>query len=275
MQVFDVYEGHSPIILGQPHGGTHVPEALLKRMNDVGKALEDTDWHITQLYDGLLDGASVVKSNIHRYVIDCNRDPAGVSLYPGQNTTTLCPTTSFDGVDIWQDGEAPKEDEILERRALYHAPYHKALEEQIERVKAKHGFAILYDCHSIRSNIPFLFEGQLPIFSIGTNLGATCDARIEAIVKDVCFSSDAKASGFDAVLNGRFKGGWTTRHYGQPQEGVHAIQMELAQRAYMIEAAPWSYLPEVANTVRQPLASILTQINDLARSGALTPDHIA
>jgi formiminoglutamase len=272
MTVFDVIEGASPIILGQPHGGIHVPDDLLARMNDVGKALEDTDWHITQLYDGLLDGVTVVKSNIHRYVIDCNRDPAGVSLYPGQNTTTLCPTTSFDGVDIWLDGQAPSEDEILERRVLYHAPYHKALEEQISRVKAKHGFAILYDCHSIRSNIPFLFEGELPIFSIGTNLGATCDARIEAIVKDVCFSDDAKASDFDAVLNGRFKGGWTTRHYGQPDQGVHAIQMELAQRAYMLEQAPWSYLPDVANKVRQPLSQILNQINDLARSDALQPD---
>lgn len=272
MTVFDVIEGHSPIILGQPHGGTYVPDDLLARMNDVGNVLEDTDWHITKLYDGLLDGTTVVKSNIHRYVIDCNRDPAGVSLYPGQNTTTLCPTTSFDGVNIWLDGQAPSEDEILERRALYHVPYHKAIEEQISRVKAKHGYAILYDCHSIRSNIPFLFEGELPIFSIGTNLGATCDARIEAIVKKVCFSDDAKASGFDAVLNGRFKGGWTTRHYGQPDHGVHAIQMELAQRAYMLEQAPWSYLPDVANKVRQPLSQILNQINDLARSDALQPD---
>lgn len=271
-QIFEVMEGDSPIILGQPHGGTHVPDALLPRLNETGVALEDTDWHITRLYDGLLPGATVVRSCIHRYVIDCNRDPAGVSLYPGQNTTTLCPTTSFDGVPIWREGEEPGEDEILERREAYHAPYHKALEEQIERVRARHGVAILYDCHSIRSNIPFLFEGELPVFSIGTNSGETCDGAIEAIVRDVCFGDEAKAAGFSAVLNGRFKGGWTTRHYGQPQKNVHAIQMELAQRAYMQERPDWDYLAGTAAKVRIALQTILIQLDELARSGALTSD---
>ncbi|MEK6217385.1 MAG: N-formylglutamate deformylase, partial [Boseongicola sp.] len=234
MNVFSVTRGNSPVILGQPHGGTHVPDDLFSRLNPRGQGLDDTDWHINQLYDGLLADATVVQSHVHRYVIDANRDPAGASLYPGQNTTTLCPTTDFDGEAIWNEGQAPSEDECLSRRQAFHAPYHAALREELERVKAIDGFAVLYDCHSIRSEIPFLFDGELPVFSIGTNNGGTCSNGIERVVTEACRAAD----GYDTVVNGRFKGGWTTRHYGQPGNGIHAIQMELAQRAYMNEAAP-------------------------------------
>lgn len=266
MNTVDVIHGDSPIVLGQPHGGTFVPKEIFSRLNAKGQELADTDWYITRLYDGLLDGATVVTSNIHRYVIDANRDPAGVSLYPGQNTTTLVPLTDFDGQAIWHVGQEPSADEIESRREAYHAPYHAALTGEIARVEARHGVAILYDCHSIRSNIPFLFEGQLPAFSIGTNSGATCSDRIEAAVNKAAFAAD----GFDAVSNGRFKGGWTTRHYGQPDRKEHAIQMELAQRTYMREAAPWTYLPERAAVLRAHLKSILQTLNDLALSGVLT-----
>lgn len=267
MNVFSVTQGDSAIVLGQPHGGTHVPDAILARLNDRGRGLDDCDWHINRLYDGLLPGATVVQSHIHRYVIDANRDPAGVSLYPGQNTTGLCPLTDFDGRAIWQPGQEPDEAETAERRDTYHAPYHAALAQELDRVKARHGVAILYDCHSIRSRIEFLFDGLLPVFSIGTNNTETCAPRIENIVADTC----AAAEGFDHVLNGRFKGGWTTRHYGRPETGIHAIQMELAQRAYMDEATPWLFRAERADTLRPHLAKILTQLNTLALSGALHP----
>ena len=266
MTPFSVTRGGGPIVLGQPHGGTFVPDDLFARLNLNGQGLADTDWHINQLYDGLLEGATVVQSHVHRYVIDANRDPVGMSLYPGQNTTTLCPTTDFDGAAIWRDGQAPSEDEALSRRAAYHQPYHAALCAELERVRALHGVAILYDCHSIRSNIPFLFKGVLPVCSIGTNNGTTCDPRIETGVTGLAHG----AEGFDTVLNGRFKGGWTTRHYGQPDAGIHAIQMELAQRAYMTEAVPWTYMPDRADQLRPHLASILQTLNDLALSGALT-----
>ena len=159
MQVFDVLRGDSPIVLGQPHGGTFVPDEIAQRLNSVGAGLADTDWHINRLYDGLLADATVVKSNVHRYVIDANRDPAGVSLYPGQNTTTLVPLTDFDGQPIWRAGQEPSSDEIETRRLAFHAPYHQALKSELERVRDRHGVAILFDCHSIRSNIPFLFDG--------------------------------------------------------------------------------------------------------------------
>ena len=265
MNVFEVIEGGSPIILGQPHGGTHVPAELSARLNERGKELSDTDWHINRLYDGLIDGVTVVRSNIHRYVIDANRDPSGVSLYPGQNTTSLCPTTDFDGQDIWEAGQAPSDDETMARCAAFHAPYHVALAKQIARVQAKHGVAILYDCHSIRSNIPHLFEGQLPVFSIGTDNGQTCRSSIQEAVHDICLA----APDHDTILNGRFRGGWTTRHYAQPSKGVHTIQMELAQRAYMDESAPWNYRTDRADTLRPVLGHILEKLDQIARSGVL------
>ncbi len=267
MEVFTVTPGDGPVILGMPHGGTWLPDGLTARLNPTGKALADTDWHIARLYDGLLPGATVVASNVHRYAIDANRDPAGVSLYPGQNTTNLCPLTDFDGNPIWQPGQEPSADEILSRRAAFHAPYHAALAAEVERVKARHGVAVLYDCHSIRSLIPFLFDGLLPVFSIGTNDGETCAAAIEAATHRHC----AAAPGLTHVLNGRFKGGWTTRHYGRPAERVHAIQMELAQRAYLsAEHAPWAYDPSRAEPLRATLGAILADLDTLARSGALS-----
>ncbi|WP_298918574.1 N-formylglutamate deformylase [uncultured Roseobacter sp.] len=263
MKVFEVIPGHSPVVLAQPHGGVFVPEGIFSRLNARGQGLSDTDWHITRLYGGLLDGATVVRSNVHRYVVDANRDPGGMSLYPNQNTTTLCPQTDFDGLDIWLKGQAPGDDEIAARREAFHLPYHEALRAELDRVKARHGVAILYDCHSIRSTIPFLFEGVLPVFSIGTNDGLTCDQLVEETVHLECLSEIE----YSTVLNGRFKGGWTTRHYGKPAEGTHAIQMELAQRAYMEEKTPWAYREDRASGLRAVLQKILKNLDRLARSG--------
>ena len=256
MTPVEVTQGDSPIILAQPHGGTFVPDAVLARLNARGRGLDDTDWHISRLYDGLLPAASVVRATFHRYVIDANRDPEGASLYPGQNTTSLVPLTDFDGQDIWQI--APDADDIATARRDFHAPYHAALTAEIKRVKTRHGHAIVFDCHSIRSRIPFLFDGVLPDFSIGTNMGATCDAALERAVVEIC----AGAPGYSHVLNGRFKGGWTTRHYGQPANGIHAVQLELAQSTYMDEAAPWTFRNSRAAYLRPHLGRILTALQN-------------
>ena len=268
MQVFDVLRGDGPVVLGQPHGGTFVPDEIAQRLNAVGAALADTDWHINRLYDGLLSEATVVKSNVHRYVIDANRDPAGASLYPGQNTTALVPLTDFDGQPIWHEGQEPSRDEGEARRIAFHAPYHRALRAELERVRDRHGVAILFDCHSIRSNIPFLFNGELPIFNTGTNNGTTCASSIEHTVHSI-----TTASGISSVLNARFKGGWTTRHYGQPQARIHAIQMEISQRAYMQESPPWAYDESRANEARRHLQNMLESLSEIALSGALTKDQ--
>lgn len=245
--------GDSPLILAQPHGGTEVPVGIFQRLNTNGQALADTDWHITQLYENLLDDITVVSTPIHRYVIDANRNPSNESLYPGQNTTGLCPTTTFDGVDIYPKDQSPSTDEIRDRQIKFHQPYHDALRTQLERLRQKHGYVILYDCHSIRSRVPYLFEGKLADFNIGTNSGVSCDMELQSKVEIIC----NQLKSYSSVSNGRFKGGWTTRHYGQPEAGYHAIQMELAQCNYMQESAPWTYIPEKANELRQILKEIL------------------
>lgn len=254
MNPVEVVRGESPVILALPHTGTQLPAAIKSKLNARGSILADTDWHIERLYDGLLPGATTVRATFHRYVIDANRGPDDASLYPGQNTTGLVPLTDFDGEQIWI--EEPDNADIAERRANFHAPYHEALVAEIERVKAGHGVAILYDCHSIRSLIPFLFDGVLPDFNIGTNNGATCDPRIEAATFDAC-----AATGRTHVLNGRFKGGWTTRHYGLPENGVHAIQMELAQSSHLAsEAPPFIYDEAKASALRTTLGAILHRL---------------
>ena len=257
----EVTRGDGPVVLGLPHTGTFLPPDIMARLNARGQRLLDTDWHIHELYEGLLPGATIVRATFHRYVIDANRDPEGESLYPGQNTTSLVPLTDFDGEPIWT--RPPDTAEVVARRAAFHAPYHAALAADLDRVRARHGVAILYDCHSIRSHIPFLFEGPLPDFNIGTAGGVTCDRRVQDATLEIC----AKAEGYSHVLNGRFKGGWTTRHYGRPAEGLHAIQMELAQMTHLeSEAPPFALSEEKAARLRPVLADILHRLADLAPS---------
>ena len=222
----------------------------------------DTDWWIARLYDfaGQLD-ATVVRTAISRYVIDVNRDPSGASLYPGQASTGLCPLTTFDGEPIWRPGSDPDDAEIAERRTLFFEPYHQALIGQIERLRAAHGFVLLYDCHSIRSRIPRLFDGELPDFNIGTDSGRSCAPGVRIAVTEAC----ATAQGYSSIVDGRFKGGWITRRHGRPDAGVHAVQMELAQRTYMEEAPPWTFDDAKAGAVRQVLRAALEAM--LAEAG--------
>ncbi|RFC62207.1 N-formylglutamate deformylase [Fulvimarina endophytica] len=268
MTMVEIHRGSSPVVLAFPHTGTEVPEDIAARLNDEGRVLRDTDWHIHRLYDGLLKDATTVRATFHRYCIDANRDPSGESLYPGQNTTGLVPVTTFDDVPIWRDGSEPSEDDIAERVERFHRPYHEALRAEIERVRGAHGIAILYDCHSIRSQIPHLFEGVLPDFNIGTDNGRTCDPAIERAVAETC----AGADGYTSVLNGRFRGGWTTRHYGEPGTGVHAIQMELAQVTHLArETPPFDLDPVRTERLRPVLKTLLSQIEALAPSLSEAP----
>ena len=262
----EVNQGMGPIVLGLPHTGVHVPENISTALNEHGLELVDTDWHIEKLYADLLPDVTTVRATFNRYVIDANRDPSGASLYPGQNTTGLVPFTDFDGHDIWN--KVPDAGEIERRRQLFHAPYHTALEAEMQRVAKLHGVAVLYDCHSIRSQIPFLFEGVLPDFNIGTNNGSSCAPEIEKAAADIC----ANERGYTAILNGRFKGGWTTRHYGRPSQNWHAIQMELAQSTYLAaEAPPWKYDKAKAEKLRLHLQSILKNISGIAIKMGIRP----
>lgn len=261
MNPVEVIRGAGPVVLGMPHTGTWLPDEIRAALNARGRELTDTDWHIDRLYSGLLADVTVVRATFHRYAIDANRPPDGASLYPGQNTTGLVPTTDFDGLPIW-DLE-PDATEIERRRARFHAPYHAALEAEMARVRAAHGVAILYDCHSIRSRIPFLFKGVLPDFNIGTAGGTTCALQMQEAVAEIC----ARAEGYSHILNGRFKGGWTTRHYGRPAQGWHALQMELAQSTHLAtESAPYAYDAGKAARLRPVLTEILETLAALAPS---------
>ena len=256
-----VQRGSSPLIVSFPHTGTDIPADIEGRLVSSWLARKDADWWVNQLYDfatGL--GATTIRTAISRTVIDVNRDPSGASLYPGQATTELCPTTTFDGEPLYRAGEAPDAEEIARRREVYFDPYHDALAAEIARLRGAHGRAVLYEAHSIRSLVPRLFDGPLPNFNIGTNSGASCDAALAAAVEACC-----DATAFSRVTNGRFKGGYTTRRYGQPDQGVHAIQMELACRGYMDDPAgpvipdhwPTPYDPARAAPMREVLTAIL------------------
>jgi formiminoglutamase len=255
----------SPLILAFPHGGDIVPDDLLPQFRSRWWAIRDADWHIRALYEGLAD-ATLVWTDISRSVIDCNRDPSGASLYPGQATTGLCPTETFDGEPLYVPGEAP---DIAGRRDGYFTPYHAALAAEIARLRTLHPCVAVYDCHSIRSRIPRLFDGDLPDLNIGTDNGATCDAALSAAVV-------AASASRNHVLNGRFRGGWTTRHYGRPETGVHAIQMEIAMRAYLDEPTgepdegnwPPVWNAARAAPLRADLARILAAALDFAKGHA-------
>ena len=265
MKSVTVISGTGPIILGQPHSGTFVPDDVWANLNDTGRQMLDTDWYVPTLYDGLLDGVTVVRANFSRYVIDANRDPQGTSLYPGQNTTELVPTTTFDGETIWRKplSDADK----ATRLYAFHRAYHQALQSEIERVKTAHGFVVLYDCHSIRSQIPYLFDDRLLDLNIGDNGGTSCSPVITEAIERAC----ARQAEYSHVVNGRFKGGWTTRYYGRPDEGVHAVQMELAQRQYLqSEEPPFAYDENKAANLRRALSDILRDIQTSIQTSLVT-----
>ncbi|PJG45855.1 N-formylglutamate deformylase [Sphingobium sp. LB126] len=229
MNWLEVIQGEAPLVLALPHTGTDLAD-VERDFRSPALARRDADWWVDRLYGFAHDlGATVVRSTISRSVVDVNRDPSGASLYPGQVTTELCPTATFDGEPLYP-GAGPDEAEIIRRVDRWFVPYHAALAGEIARLRVRHGRVVLYDAHSIRSHVPRLFGGELPVFNIGTFGGVSCSPALSTAVQGIC-----AGSGQSHVLNGRFKGGWTTRNYGEPDKGVHAIQMELAMRGYLDE----------------------------------------
>jgi len=256
-----VRRGHAALLLSVPHSGTDIPEPIERGLCSAWLGRCDTDWWVDRLYEfaASLD-ATIVRTALSRTVIDVNRDPSGKSLYPGLATTELCPTTTFDGAPLYRPGAAPDASEIGERRQRYFDPYHRALGEEMARLRTRHPAIVLYDCHSIRSRIPRLFADELPHFNIGTASGASCAPALRETVHAVC-----AASPFTSVVDGRFKGGYITRAYGRPSEGVHALQMELACRGYLREPLgevhpgvwPATYDPDFAAPLRAVLERVL------------------
>jgi N-formylglutamate deformylase len=261
MERFDLHTGDTPLVVSFPHSGLELSEGLDARLSKTAAGLPDTDWHVPQLYDFVAEmGASTICAKFSRYVIDMNRDPSGASLYPGQATTDLVPMTLFDGSPIYKDGQEPEPAEIEQRRIGFHQPYHQALLYLLAETRRRHGYAVLWDAHSIASHVPRLFEGELPNLNLGTNSGESCDPSVEAAASAAMQSHED----FTTIANGRFKGGWITRKYGQPAHNVHALQMEIAQSAYMAETAPWTFDDDKAARLRPVLKDIMQAALDAA-----------
>lgn len=257
---FSLHQGTAPLLVSMPHTGTDIPAQLQGDYADRALGLEDTDWHLQRLYDFLpAMGASVITPRYSRYVIDLNRPPDDAPMYPGASNTELCPTHFFNGDTLYKAGRAPDPAERLRRRESYWQPYHAALAGELARLQAQHGFALLWDAHSIRSEIPWLFEGRLPDLNIGTASGAAAHPSITDAAAAAC----AGVPGVSSIVNGRFKGGYITRQYGRPDEDVHAVQLEKCQSLYMQEVAPFAYdeslaakiQPVLENMVRASLAA--------------------
>ena len=237
MEVVAVREASSPLLVSFPHSGTAVPSAIEQQFTAAGRSLIDTDWHVPKLYDFLKElPVSTISANYSRYVIDVNRSPQGTALYPGQNETELCPTSTFGKQPIYLLGKAPNKAQIDQRIQAYWQPYHKALADQLERIKAIHGYALLWDAHSIASVVPRFFTGTLPDLNLGTAESLSCRPDLGNDLFKIMQQSQ-----FSAVRDSRFKGGYITRHYGQPQGDIHAVQMEIAQSTYMEEHSDNGY----------------------------------
>ena len=249
---FSLQRGTAPMLVSMPHIGIDFPLDLQGSYAPRALGVEDTDWHLARLYDFLPAlGISVLQPHYSRYVIDLNRPPDDTPMYPGAANTELCPTRFFTGEALYKEGQEPAPTEIKRRHAAYWQPYHDALQAELERIKAVHGFALLWDAHSIRSRIPWLFDGKLPDLNIGTAGGAAA----ATVISDAAAS---QVSGFTHVVNGRFKGGYITRQYGQPERRIHAIQLEKCQSLYMQETMPFSYDEALAANL-QPILKRMVQ----------------
>lgn len=251
--------GDSPLIVNVPHAGQHVPEAILLRMQPGARTLPDTDWHVDELYRfAPSTGATLIAATHSRYVVDLNRDPSGAALYPGADNTELCPTRTFANDPIYARGEEPIAVEIAARRATFFEPYHGLVAGEIERVRERHGFAVLIDGHSIAAEVPRFFAGRLPDLNLGTSDGASCDPSLQQLAADVV----ARASGFTHVVDGRFKGGYITRHFGTPRAGVHALQLEMVRACYMDEVNPSAFDPSRAAALTRVLERLVIALSE-------------
>lgn len=254
METFSLHRGTAPLFVSLPHDGTEIPQAIAARMQPESLRVPDTDWHVSRLYAFARElGASVIVPRHSRYVVDLNRPSDDTSLYPGQNTTGLCPVVRFTSAQpVYLPGQEPSSDEIPDRVERYWRPYHDALSGELARIRDEHGRAVLWEGHSIRGVVPFLFGGRLPDMNIGTANGASCSPRLQQRLAGVLDSQ----RDYSFVVNGRFKGGYITRHYGQPSTGVEAVQLELVQANYMDEES-FAYDEAKAAGVQRVIRALL------------------
>lgn len=254
-----LHRGTTPLLISLPHVGTVIPEDQRHRYTERALQAEDTDWFLDRLYGFAREmGAGMIVPNESRYLIDLNRPSENLPMYPGSNNTELCPTRHFTGDPIYVDGQAPDEAEIHRRVDVYWRPYHQAVRDELAHLKAAHGHAVLFDAHSIASTLPWLFEGTLPHLNLGTVNGTSCAPGL----RDALAALFASQHRYSHVVDGRFKGGHITRHFGRPQQGIHAVQLEMCWRAYMDETPPWRWHHERAAEVTPLLTQMVTTMRD-------------
>ena len=257
--LFTLYPGTTPLLVSVPHAGRRIPPALQGRLVPRALDVEDTDWHLEQLYDFVRGmGAGLIVPQHSRYVVDLNRPPENTPMYAGSNNTELCPTRFFTGDPLYREGQAPDEAEITQRVQTWWRPYHDALRRELDRLRAAHGHAVLFDGHSIKSQLPWLFEGKLPDLNLGTANGAACDPGLQHVLGEVL----AAPGPFTHAINGRFKGGHITRHYGQPAQGFHAVQLEMCWSTYMQETAPYTLDPQRVAQITPVLRNLVQAMLD-------------
>lgn len=262
--IYALTRGEAPLLVSFPHAGTAIPPELEARMTPAALQRADVDWHLPQLYDfarGL--GATLLAARHARHVIDLNRPPEDESLYPGQDVTGLVPVDTFRKEPLYRDGELPGAAEVQARVARYWQPYHDTLRAELERLRSKHGHVVLWEAHSICSVLPRFFAGKLPDLNLGTAEGRACAPAVQAAVEAQLGAQDR----YTHVSNGRFKGGYITRHFGRPEQGIHALQLEMCQCTYMDETAPFAYRPALAAQVQPLLERMLHAAVDARPQG--------
>lgn len=257
--IFDLYPGSTPLLVSVPHAGRHIPDALRAAYVPRALEVEDTDWHLETLYGFVRElGAGLIVPRHSRYVVDLNRPSENTPMYAGSNNTELCPTRFFSGDALYREGRSPGAAEIARRVETYWRPYHDALRAELERLRARHGHAVLFDGHSIKSQVPWLFEGRLPDLNLGTASGASCAPALREALALVLQSRRQ----FSHVVDGRFKGGHITRHFGRPGAGIHAIQLEMCWSTYMAEEPPYRIDPERARQLTPLLQDLVQTMRD-------------
>jgi len=258
MEHFTLQRGSAPLLVSLPHDGTAIPDEIAARMTPQARRVPDTDWHVGLLYAFARElGASVIAPRWSRYVVDLNRPPDGHALYPGRSETGLVPFNTFGSEPIYQHGAEPDAEEVAARVDTWWRPYHAALRQELQRLREAHGRVVLWDGHSIRSRVPMFFDGQLPDFNLGTGNGASCSPALQARLTEILHAHASPGSStYSHVVNGRFKGGHITRHYGKPAESIEAVQLELAQCTYMDEDS-FEYRSERAIGVQRVIRALL------------------
>lgn len=258
MSIFTITEvgKPSPLVISVPHDGAYMAPGMVERMHPYAADCPDRDHLIADVFDFEDLPHTRIKAEYSRYVVDLNRSADGGSLYPGQSETGVCPITGFDDRPLYRTGQEPDSAEVKQRINSYWQPYHDELSRLIKQAKKNFGYCLLIDAHSIDDVVPRFFTGTLPNINVGSFAGQSCDPKYQQIITDAL----QRQKQYSWVINDRFKGGYITRLYGQPQNNIHAIQLEHGKSIY---AQDFNKLSPEADVLRQFWQTVLGHLLEL------------